>query len=161
MSGLGWVHFVAGWIALAAGLVNLLARKGTRWHRALGYLFVFSTVLLNCCALSLYRLTGHVNLFHGFAVLSLSTTVWAMLPLIHRERGWATRHAARMGGAYIGLCAAAGNEILTREVLHWVPASAHQFWLLSVLVTMLITTTGILLSRRQRREAARIELGIA
>lgn len=153
MSGVGLVHFLAGWLALGSGGVNLVLRKGTRGHRALGYLFVFSMVLMNLVALSLYNLTGHVNMFHALAVVSLVATAAAMLPLARRRPGWLVQHARRMQWAYIGLCAAAANEILTREVLARIPATMHGFWALSAAVSGLVIGLGGWLGRRQRAQA--------
>ena len=150
MSAIGTVHFVAGWLALGAGLANLLLAKGTRGHRAIGYLFVFSMLLMDVVALSLYNLTGRFTMFHLLAVVSLLVTVAGMTPLVRRRPGWMRRHATRMQWAYIGLCAAATNEILTREVLHRVPATMHGFWALSLAVSLLVIVGGAWLARRQR-----------
>ena len=150
MSGIGMVHFVSGWLALATGLVNLLLAKGTRGHRAVGYLFVFSMLLMNVVALFLYNLSGHLNLFHALAVASLATTVAGMAPLVRRRPGWVRRHATQMQWAYIGLSAAAANEILTREVLHRVPATMPSFWALSLAVSLTVVAGGAWLAWRQR-----------
>lgn len=152
MSGIGMVHFAAGWLALGTGLTNLLLTKGTRRHRAVGYLFVFSMLLMNFVALSLYNLTGHFNMFHMLALVSLVVTVAGMAPLVRRRPGWIRRHATQMQWAYIGLCAAAANEILTREVLHRVPTTMHGFWALSLTVSLLVIVGGAWLARRQRLE---------
>ena len=151
MSAIGIVHMSAGWLSLGAGLANLLLAKGTRGHRALGYLFVFSMLLMNLVAFSLYGLTGQLNLFHALAVASLATTLAAIVPALRRRPGWMARHAARMQWAYIGLCAAAANEILTREVLHRMPSTMHGFWAVSLGISLAVIAIGDGLARRQRR----------
>lgn len=158
MSAIGMVHFIAGWLALGAGLANLLLAKGTRRHRAVGYLFVFSMLLMNVVALSLYNLTGRFNMFHALALVSLAVTVAGMVPLVRRRPGWILWHATLMQWAYIGLCAAAANEILTREILHRVPTTMHGFWALSLAVSLLVVTVGVWLARRQRTQGGSTDI---
>ncbi len=117
MPDLGHVHLIGAWLALGCGLINPLAPKGTRAHRAIGYGFVFSMLLTNAVALSLYRLNGRFNMFHAYALVSLAATVAALMPVLRHAPGWLVRHQRAMQGAYIGLCAAAVNEILTRMIL--------------------------------------------
>ena len=154
MSGIGEVHLIGAWIALGCGLINLLAPKGTRAHRAIGYGFVFCMLLTNATALSLYRLTGHFNMFHVFALVSLVATVFAIVPALRRRPGWVGRHGRAMQGAYIGLCAAAVNEILTRIVARRMSLSMEAFWVVSVGATVLVTLCGAWIAWRPRRVSA-------
>ena len=151
MSDIGEVHLIGAWIALGCGFINLLAPKGTPGHRAIGYGFVFCMLLTNATALSLYRLNGHFNMFHGFALVSLAATLFAIAPALRRGPGWLRRHSRGMQGAYVGLCAAATNEILTRIVARNVLLSHAAFCGLSVGVTLLVILCGGWLAWRRER----------
>ena len=142
------MSFLAGWIALGAGLLNLLLRKGTRGHRALGLLFVISMALAAIEALSRDAADGLVDLFVGLTLLGCALTIWAVLPFLQRRPGWVERHARRMQGAYIALAAAAANEIVV--------SSAAPNWPLGIAVTVLTVAAGGWLAARQQREVRRV-----
>ncbi len=114
----GGVHFVAAIIALVLGPLIFLNRKGSGLHRLSGYGFVLAMLTVNITALTLYDFTGGPNLFHAFAVLSLT----ALLPGFY-----AIRMAARTGEerhlqlhirlmiwAYFGLLGAGIAQVGTR-----------------------------------------------
>jgi len=68
MSTLGWVHLTFGAVALLAGTAVVLLRKGTRWHRTMGHVYLTNMVALNVSALFIYRLFGrfgHPQCFGG------------------------------------------------------------------------------------------------
>lgn len=90
--------------------------KATRPHRALGNVYVISMVLLNITALCIYRLTGHFNLFHLFAILSLVMVLigWSQVAFRRRFRRWFYRHYTYMCWSYASLVAATSNEAFVR-----------------------------------------------
>lgn len=119
MSALGWVHFLACIVALAAGAVVVLIPKGTRWHRTWGHLYVWSMAVVLFSALSIYDMTGRAGPFHVAAVVGAITLVAGMYAVLRRRprKSWMEAHAIWMSWSYIGLCAAAAAESLSRFVM--------------------------------------------
>ena len=102
--------------ALVFGLCVVLARKGTRRHKQLGYAYFFSMLGLNISALFIYQLTGHFGPFHGAALASLTTLIAGFIPaFLHFPRGrWLEFHYEFMNWSYVGLIAAGVSEAATR-----------------------------------------------
>jgi uncharacterized membrane protein len=116
LDGLGLVHSLFGIAALLLGLLVLLCRKGTRYHRRIGQGYVLAMVLLNATALMIYDLYGRFGPFHVAALVSRATVVGGFIPAyLQRPRAtWMRHHAAAMCWSYIGLLAAFVSEIATR-----------------------------------------------
>ena len=113
---IGAIHVVCGVACLIFGAVIFLNLKGTRRHRVFGNAYVISMVLLNVTALCIYRLTGHFNLFHLFAILSLVMLFvgWIQVYFRRHFRRWFYRHYVYMSWSYAGLVAATSNEAFVR-----------------------------------------------
>jgi uncharacterized membrane protein len=94
----------------------VLLRKGTRWHRTLGHIYLTSMISLNVTALFIYRLFGHFGPFHWLAVSSLLTLIAGIVPVFtRRPKGlWLERHAIFITVSFIGLVAAFSAEITSR-----------------------------------------------
>ncbi|MEL6363022.1 MAG: DUF2306 domain-containing protein [Pseudomonadota bacterium] len=115
---LGGAHFASALIALVLGPVIFFRGKGSSFHRVAGYVFVLAMLTVNITALTMYELSGVPNLFHFFAVLSLS----ALLPAFYylqravrtRRNDYLELHASLMMWAYYGLAAAGVAQVLTR-----------------------------------------------
>ncbi len=113
---LGLGHFSMALLALLSGAVVVLNRKGTRFHRWCGRLYLAAMVALNVTALAIYDLFGGFGPFHAFAIFSLGTigmgaqTAWRRRP----RNGWMEAHAYWMTWSYVGLLAAAVSESATR-----------------------------------------------
>lgn len=114
MDELGLVHTVAAVAAMAAGAAALLRRKGTRSHRFLGHMYLWSMVTLNGTALMIRDLFGGWGPFHWAALASLATLVAGVFPALRRGAGWTRRHALFMAWSYAGLMAAFASEVATR-----------------------------------------------
>lgn len=116
MDVLGVGHLAAAIAAMSAGAVVLLSRKGTRWHRRWGWLYVGSMLAINATALMIYDLFGGFGPFHAAALVSLGTVAMGMVPVRQRApRGrWLPMHAYWMSGSYVGLLAAFVSESATR-----------------------------------------------
>ena len=112
------MHIVAALVALPAGALVIYAPKGRAAHRLLGIVYVFAMLIANMAALLMYSLTGHFNLFHGFALLSLACTLTGLVMPLAKPRDWITRHAFWMSWSYLGLLAATTNEIMIHLPLH-------------------------------------------
>ena len=145
MSTLGITHMVFGIVALLSGAGVVFLRKGTRWHRTLGHLFLTSMVSLNATALFIYNLFGQFGVFHWLAVSSLITLIAGIVPVFtRRPKGrWLEQHAIFMNFAYIGLVAATAAEITSR-----VPGLEENFGLVVGLTSALIIGTGAALLYR-------------
>jgi uncharacterized membrane protein len=119
MSSLGAAHTLIALLAMVLGGVVVVNRKGTRRHKALGWGYVASMVLLNATALSIYRLFGKFGPFHWLALSSLISIFVALtFMLLKRPRNWLALHGETMSWSYVGLLAAAVAEISVR-VLHY------------------------------------------
>jgi len=116
MSTLGIIHTVFGVVALLAGTAVVLIRKGGRWHRTLGHVYLTSMVSLNATSLFIYNLFGHFGPFHWLAAISLLTLIAGMIPVFtRRPKGrWLERHAIFINMSFIGLVAATAAEITSR-----------------------------------------------
>lgn len=161
MSSLGAFHLFVAIVALIAGTVVILRRKGTRVHRRIGWVYAVAMLLLNGSALMIYRLTGSFGPFHVAAIISLVTVAAGVLTAVRRRPGWIEQHYYWMTYSYVGLLAATASEIGTR-----VPNAP--FWWVVVLLSLAVFAIGaVLITRRApvtlrpflpRREA-RIEAG--
>jgi len=139
MSTLGWVHLTFGLVALAAGTAVVLTRKGGRWHRTLGHVYLTNMVALNVSALFIYRLYGRFGPFHWMAVGSLLTLLLGMVPVFtRRPKGrWLQRHAALINGSYVGLVAATAAEITSR-----LPGTEESFGLVVAATSAVVIGIG-------------------
>ena len=149
------MSFLAGWIALAAGLLNLIRRKGTAGHRASGLFFVLSMCLVAMAGVA-QAATGDIDLFAVTALASFAATMWAVLPFLRRPLGWVEQHATRMQVAFALLSVAAGDKIVAGTLA--VHAPRVSAWGAQGATTLLIALVGWRLALRQRpeiREVAR------
>jgi uncharacterized membrane protein len=139
MSTLGIIHMVFGLVALAAGAAVLFLRKGTRWHRTLGHLYLTNMLALNISALFIYRLFGGFGPFHWLALVSLITLIAGMVPVFTRrpKRHWLDLHAFFINGSYAGLVAATAAEITSR-----LPGTEESFGLVVAGTSILVVAVG-------------------
>jgi len=152
MSTLGWMHTVFGVVALLAGSAVVLLRKGTRWHRTLGHVYLTSMVSLNITALFIYRLFGHFGPFHWLALSSLLTLIAGMVPVFtRRPKGlWLERHAIFINMSFIGLVAATAAEITTRT-----PSLENIFGIVVVVTSALVMWIGAILMKLKMPQSIR------
>jgi uncharacterized membrane protein len=162
MISLGWTHTIAAVTALATGAAVLLARKGTRRHRQLGWAYVVSMLLLNGTALLIYRLFGRFGPFHVGAIFSFITVVAGTAAALGARRARVRRDAVAraralerhyqwMTWSYVGLAAAAVSEIATRmPALRPRPGQGMAFGITVAVATLLVVGVGARLIRRRR-----------
>lgn len=138
-------HLIAACTALVAGLGVSITRKGTRFHKQLGYAYVFNMLGLNLSALFIYRLTGHFGPFHGAALMSVLTLIAGFLPVFLRlpNGRWLELHYELMNWSYVGLVAAGVSEATTR-----IPAAP--FWPAVFAGTLAVFVVGSILIARGR-----------
>lgn len=115
----GQLHVSLALLALLLGPVVFLGRKGTKTHRALGYLYVLAMLIMNITALARYGLTQSFNLFHAAALISLATLLpaWfcAWRASITGSKSLRIAHGIFMSWTYFGLVMALFAELVTRR----------------------------------------------
>src|SRR4051812_10591314 len=116
MSPVATAHVAFGFAALAFGTVNAIRQKGTPSHRLVGHVYYVCMLGLNGTAFGLYDFFGSFGVFHWFAVLSLTSTIGALVPVLLRRprRSWKIYHGYFMLYSYLGLLAATAAEIAVR-----------------------------------------------
>lgn len=161
MNGLGRIHLISAFVALAAGGWVFLISKGTRWHRTLGHLYAAAMIVLNATALGIYQLTGRFGPFHVFAIIALVTLGIGMSTVLFRRPrgGWMEAHAGWMAGSYMGLMAAFVAETSTRVLMPILverlePAAAWTAFWAVVAVASTATIGGGIWLIRTRIDAA-------
>jgi len=145
----GTMHTVLAMLCIAIGGIQLLRPKGGAVHRALGYAYVYAMILADGAVMLIYRFTGQFNLFHVGALVNFACIVLAMVPVLRSPRpaGWRLHHYYWIAWSYVGLLAAAATELIARTSQL---ATRGQIWVLSALMTMLVTVVGSFLIRRNR-----------
>lgn len=112
---LGTSHFVFALAALISGALVICRPKGGQRHRAFGYCYSVSLLLVNLSALSVYEESVGGGFFHVLALVSLITLICGFTPaLFHRPiRSWLDLHAYCMNWSYVGLVAAGAAQVAT------------------------------------------------
>lgn len=111
----GLVHTVASLLAILFGTWVLLARKGNRRHRQIGYAYTLTLGIVLFTSFFMYNLFGGFGIFHVFAIVSSVTLAAGMIPIIRRKpKHYVALHYNFMYWSVIGLYGAFLAEILTR-----------------------------------------------
>lgn len=153
---LGWMHLYSAFAALASGAVVIFMDKGSATHRAVGLAYVFSMLILNATALSLYNMTGHFGPFHALALVSLACTLMGLAQPLLKRPGWLMRHYLWMARSYLGLVAAAVAEALVRVPALHVNTTMRGF-ALGIGAAILVGAVGVVLIPRLKRTALRYQ----
>jgi len=75
---IGLVHLISSCFALIFGTYILIAKKGTKKHIKIGYLYVISMGILILTAFMIYRLFNGWGVFHYTTLLSLISIALGM-----------------------------------------------------------------------------------
>jgi uncharacterized membrane protein len=144
-------HVVSGAGCLVLGAFVLFNVKGTRLHRIVGTAYVLAMLVLNVTALCIYNLTGHFNLFHLFAILSLAMVLigWAQVLYRRRFQRWFYRHYTYMSWSYAGLLAATSNEAFVRVPFLKAIVQTRGNWVILAAQVVILGLCAILLSRNK------------
>lgn len=115
-SSLGWLHLATALIAMIAGAYVLVKPKGTKRHKTIGYIYVFSMILVCGSALCIYNLTGKFGIFHILALVGFATLIAGMIPLLLKslKRDYKVFHLWFMYYSVLGLYAAFASELSVR-----------------------------------------------
>jgi uncharacterized membrane protein len=112
---IGEIHLYSALLATAFGSFILLSKKGTKIHRKAGMVYFSMMLILNATAFMIYRLYGGFGIFHVAAIVSLTTLLLGMIPLMNKRTNKSIiSHISFMYWSVIGLYAAFVSETLTR-----------------------------------------------
>jgi uncharacterized membrane protein len=162
VSGLGIAHFTLALASLALGAaVFVLTVKGSRFHRQVGWVYVACMLATNISALMIYRLFRGFGPFHVAAIINLVTlsfgTIWALRARARRGardmagRGRAVSHHYHfMAYTYVGICAAAVAETLTRLPVFRIESIGGAFFALVGIASVVVFIVGAFYIRRMR-----------
>lgn len=96
------LHVGAALVSLVAGSAVMISRKGTTWHRRIGWMFVTAMSVVAVSSLFIMR-QGH---FSGIHLLTLLTLVSLPLAVLARRAGRIGMHRQAMIGLFAGLAIA-------------------------------------------------------
>lgn len=115
-NNIGLVHLISSCFTIIFGTYILIAKKGTKQHIKIGYLYVISMVILIVTAFMIYRLFNGWGIFHYTTLLSLISIILGMVPIWTKKpvNKWKYLHFSFMYWSVIGLYAAFAAEILVR-----------------------------------------------
>jgi uncharacterized membrane protein len=69
-------HVIAGTVGLAAGSIAIVARKGGRWHRRSGVVFVYAMLAMGLAAVGISLYEGKQSVSGGAVAAYLVFTAW-------------------------------------------------------------------------------------
>lgn len=144
-SYLGFIHLIAAILAMIFGSVVFIMKKGTDRHRAFGYCYVASMLLMNGTAFGIYNF-GSISLFHGFALLSLASLFFGMRPALQRKEGWLEKHFYFMSWSVVGLYCAFWAEVGVRLF------DMQYFWWVVMLATIGTSVIGSIYINREAKQ---------
>ena len=150
---MGLIHLVTAVIALITGTFILALRKGTPWHKQIGYVYAVNMLLLNATAFGIYRLFGGFGIFHFAAIVSLFTLLGGMIPVLTKrpKHKWVEVHYSYMYWSVMGLYAAFVSETLTR-----IPKTPF-FWMVGMATFALMLLAGICYGRLRKKWKVQFE----
>jgi uncharacterized membrane protein len=115
---IGYLHLASALLAMLTGAMVILKRKGSIFHKRVGYVYVGSMVAVNASAFLIYRLFGGFGPFHVLALVSLVSIAGGMVPALMRRQilSWQHWHYYFMNWSVVGLYAAFWAETFTRTL---------------------------------------------
>lgn len=159
---ISFVHIVLSGASLAFGAFIFFNPKGTQTHRRFGKLYCVSMLGVNFAALSIYHLTGHFNMFHLTAILSmvLVLTGWAQVIFRRHLRNWLYRHYVYMCWSYVALVAAALNEGFVRVGPLKALVRHNGNWIIIASQAVLVSLAAIFITRSKQGVLARYGMSV-
>ncbi len=145
-SNIGLFHTLFALLAMISGTIVLFKIKGTKTHKRLGYVYVFSMLTLNLSSFFIVNFGGF-SLFHGLAIFSLITILAAIIPTFLRTENWFYYHFYFMNWSIIGLYCAFIAEVGTRFV-----KNMQQFWWIVFLAMLLPSIIGGIIIHKKAKK---------
>lgn len=107
------IHLTAALLALAAGAVVLLRRKGTRPHKAWGRAWVVLILLTAITSLWIpaFLHFSWIHILTGVVLVNVAWALWAI------RRGNVAAHRGAMIGTYLGLVGAFVGALLPGRIV--------------------------------------------
>ncbi len=151
---IGLVHLIVSIFALIFGSWVLMARKGTRAHRRIGYAYAVSMILLIATALMIYRLFGRFGVFHVAAIASAITLSGGMIPVIWRrpKNSWLNLHFNFMYWSVFGLYAAFVAEMAVRLPIRTAFSSPTTFFIMVGVATFSTMMVGQIIFFKNKKK---------
>jgi uncharacterized membrane protein len=145
----GSIHATLALFCIVVGAVQLIRPKRGASHRARGYAYVYAILVADGAAMLLYRFTGAFKIFHVGALVNLVFVIVAIAPVLRTPRpaNWKLWHYNFIAWSYVDLIAAALTEVAVRLSYPITHASA---WLVTAIVSALVTAIGYVLIQRYR-----------
>jgi len=145
-SWIGLFHTITASLAMLFGTLVLFNKKGTKYHKKIGYIYVINMLLLNFSALFIYTL-GRVSIFHFFVLVSLLSIFKGIYPALRKKNDkWFIRHYYNMSWSVVGLYCAFWSEIGFRFF------DIKYFWWAVMLATALTSIIGGIIIRKQAKK---------
>lgn len=145
-SHIGWFHFITALIAMVSGTVVLLNKKGTIFHKRVGYIYVLMMLLMNISSFFIVNFDGF-SIFHFFAIISLLSVIGGIIPAIRRTNNWFAYHFYFMSWSVVGLYCAFWAEVGTRFV-----NNMKDFWWMVALATFITAFIGSRIINKQAKK---------
>ena len=76
----GLIHLITSSLAMITGSLVLILKKGTKLHKKVGYVYIFSMVILLITAFMIFRLFNGWGVFNYTALLSTVTICLEWFP---------------------------------------------------------------------------------
>lgn len=112
---IGLIHLIFSIIALTAGTIVLVRKKGSKFHKKIGYIYAVAMMGLLATAFMVYSLYGKFGIFHWLAIVSTLTLMGGMIPMIRKKpANYVSLHWGFMFWSVFGLYAAFAAETLVR-----------------------------------------------
>ncbi|MBO6606996.1 DUF2306 domain-containing protein [Psychroserpens sp.] len=145
-SSVGWFHFITAILAMVSGTIVLLNKKGTTFHKRVGYTYVQSMIFMNVSSFFIINFDGF-SIFHFFAIISLLSIIGGMLPTIKKKNNWLAYHFYFMNWSVVGLYCAFWAEVGTRFV-----NNMKDFWWMVALATFVTAFIGSIIINKQAKK---------
>jgi uncharacterized membrane protein len=109
-----YLHGLVATLALLTGTCITLARKGTRFHKRIGYVYTISMLITIFSSFGIYDLFGGFGVYHVMSLVSLISILLGMyFPLFKRSNPyWVIHHYYWMVYSFIGLVMALGSHLM-------------------------------------------------
>lgn len=152
---IGLFHAVSATIAVSSAAVVLFNRKGTKFHKTVGYIYVVSMLAMNLSAFGIYRLFGGFGVFHVLAIVSLCSLASGMYPVFFQKhkKDWYIHHLEGMSWSAVGLYAALAAEIGVRFF-----EKEYFFWIVGISTAIIMFAGARLINRHKAQEMAKLNL---
>jgi uncharacterized membrane protein len=152
------IHTLFGFLALIAGAWNLIAMKGTRRHRLVGWVYVGSMAGLLLTSFGIFELFGGFGPFHIMSLLAGGALALAIYFPLRRERyeHWIVHHYVWITYSYVGLVMATGSHLFDYGPAGWsFWSQAALYWGVPYVVgsALIFGRRDAILTRLRRRDA--------